>query len=66
MKNSGETDLKYKSSLNHKKNPQKMPPIAKSKEVDSNTGIENTSANFNTLNYPEESINVYDTGDESK
>ena len=29
-----------------------MPPVAKNKMVDSNTGIENTSDDFNPLNYP--------------
>ena len=28
-----------------------MPIVAKKKEIDSNTEIENTSVNFNTLNY---------------
>ena len=35
-----------------KKSPQIMPPVAKNKMVDSNTGIENTSDDFNPLNYP--------------
>ena len=30
------------------------------------TNTEDSSANFNTLNYPEESINPYGTSDESK
>ena len=30
-----------------------MPPVAKNKKVDSNTEKENTSIDFNKLNYPE-------------
>ena len=43
-----------------------MPIVAKKKEIDSNTEIENTSVNFNTLNYPEKCVNIYDTDDESE
>lgn len=42
-----------------------MPLVAKKKKFDSNTGIGNTSVHFNTLNYPEGNINIYDTGNES-
>ena len=42
-----------------------MPSVAKKKKVDSNTGTGNTSVDFNTLNYPEGNINIYDTGNES-
>ena len=41
-----------------------MSPVAKGKKVGSNKEIENTS--FDTLNYQEESINTYNTGDESE
>ena len=34
--------------------------------MNSNTEIENTSFDFNTLNYQEESINAYDLGHESE
>lgn len=43
-----------------------MPPVAKNNKVDSNKGTGNTSVNFNTLNYPKESINIYRTGDKSE
>ena len=43
-----------------------MPIVAKKKKIDNNTEIENTSVNFNTLNYPEKSVNTYDTDDESE
>ena len=43
-----------------------MPIVAKKKKTDNNTEIENTSVNFNTLNYPEKSVNTYDTDDESE
>ena len=43
-----------------------MPIVAKKKEIDSHTEIENTSVNFNTLNYPEKSVNTYVTDDESE
>lgn len=42
-----------------------MPQIAKNKKVDSNAELEKPSVDFDTLSYPEESINAYDTGDES-
>ena len=34
-----------------------MPPESKEKKVDNNVELENTSVYFNTLIYPEESIN---------
>ena len=34
--------------------------------VPRNIHVENTNVDFNTLNYPEESINKWDTGDESE
>ena len=37
-----------------------MSQVVKKKTVDSNSELENPSANFNTLNYPEESRNTYD------
>ena len=43
-----------------------MPIVAKKKKIDNNTEIENTSVNFNTLNYPEKSVNTYDTDDKSE
>ena len=49
MLNSSITDLKKKTSLKRKCSPQLMPPVAKKKNVDTNTEIENTSVDFNTL-----------------
>ena len=49
MPNSSITDLKKKTSLKRKYSPQLMPPVAKKKNVDTNTEIENTSVDFNTL-----------------
>ena len=44
--------------LKHTENtPKIMPPESKEKKVDNNVELENTSAYFNTLIYPEESIN---------
>ena len=43
-----------------------MQPVAKNKKVDSNTEIENSRVDFNTLSYPEENINACGTGDESE
>ena len=37
-----------------------MPLSAKKKMANNNTETENTSVNFNMLNYPEESINASD------
>ena len=66
MANRNETNLK-KASLKQKQNSlQIMLPVANNKKVDSNTKLENPSVDFNTLNYPEESINSYDTVDESE
>ena len=48
------------------KRPKIMPPVARNKNIDSNAEIENTSVDSNTLNYPEESINTYDTVDGSE
>ena len=48
------------------KSQQITPTAAKNKRVESNTEIENTSVDFDTLNYAEESINTCDTGDESE
>ena len=45
---------------------EKSPQIGKNRKVNSNTKIENTSVDFSTSNYPEESINTYDTGGESE
>ena len=42
-----------------------MPPVATNKQVDSNTEIENTSVDFNTVTYPEESIKTNDKGGKS-
>ena len=61
--NSSETDLKKKSLLKQK-SIQIIPPLAKNKRVGSNKEIENTSVD--RLNYPKESINTYNTGDESE
>ena len=41
-----------------------MPPVAKKQK--SNKGIDNASVDFNKWNYPDESINTYDTGGESE
>ena len=67
MANSSKTDLMKKPLLKQKqRSPQIMPPVAKNIKVDSNTEIKNTSVDFNTLNYSEESINIYDTSGESE
>lgn len=42
-----------------------MLPEAKKKKVDSNPWRENTTLNFNTSNYSEQSINTYNTSDKS-
>lgn len=39
-----------------------MLTVAKKKTVESNTELENTSANIDKLSCPEESIYTYDTG----
>ena len=44
--------------------PQIMPPESKKKKVDTNAELENTSVDFNTLNYTKESFNKYNIGDE--
>ena len=57
-------ELKKKASPKQKqKGPQIMPQVAKNKDVDSDTEIENTSVDFNTLNYSKESISTYGTDD---
>ena len=67
MANSSKTDLMKKPLLKQKqRSPQIMPPVAKNIKVDSNTEIKSTSVDFNTLNYSEESINIYDTSGESE
>ena len=43
-----------------------MPPIVTNKKIDSNTEIQNTSVDFNKLNYLEESTNTCSTVDESE
>ena len=52
MKNSSETYLKKKAK-SKKQNLKIMLPVAKNKNADSNTKIENTSVHFNIFNYPE-------------
>ena len=65
--NSSETNLKQKASLKQKQNcPKIMPPIVTNKKIDSNTEIQNTSVDFNKLNYLEESTNTCSTVDESE
>ena len=58
--NGNETNLKKKASLEQKKSHHIIPLSAKKKKTNNNTEIENTSVNFNMLNYPEESINASD------
>lgn len=41
-------------------------PVAKNKNVDSNSEIQNTSIDFSTLNFPKESISTYGKSDESE
>ena len=43
-----------------------MTPVARNKNAESNTEIENASVDFDALNYQEESINTNDTGDDSE
>ena len=43
-----------------------MPPVAKNKKVHYDREIQNPSADFDALNYPEEKINTYDAGDKSE
>ena len=43
-----------------------MPPVAKNKNAESNTEIENASVDFDALNYQEESINTIDSSDDSE
>ena len=40
-----------------------MVPVAKNKKVENYAEIENTSVDFNMLNYPQGGINTYDHGD---
>ena len=58
--NGRETKLKKKASLEQKKSHHIIPLSAKKKKTNNNTEIENTSVNFNMLNYPEESISESD------
>ena len=58
--NGSETKLKKKASLEQKKSHHIIPLSAKKKKTNNNTEIENTSVNFNMLNYPEESISESD------
>ena len=58
--NGNETNLKKKASLEQKKSHHIIPLSAKKTKTNNNTEIENTSANFNMLNYPEESISDSD------
>ena len=58
--NGSETDLNKKASLTKKKIHHIIPLSAKKKKANNNTETENTSVNFNMLNYPEESINASD------
>ena len=55
----------FKGKKNNKKNritkqkqksPQIMPPVPKHKRVHSNAKTENSSVDFDTLNFPEESV----------
>ena len=46
--------------------PQIMQQVSKNKKVDSITEIEHASIDFNVLNYLEETVNAYNTGDESE
>ena len=66
MANSSETNFKKIITKTNKEESTKTPPATKNIKVESNTEIENTSFDFNTLNYAEESINACDTGDESE
>ena len=43
-----------------------MPQVPPNKRFDCKTEIENISFDFNTLCYPEESINICNTSDESE
>ena len=43
-----------------------MQQVSKNKKVDSITEIEHASIDFNVLNYLEETVNTYNTGDESE
>ena len=58
--NGSETKLKKKASLEQNKSHHIIPLSAKKKKTNNNTEIENTSVNFNMLNYPEESISESD------
>ena len=60
MTNNTETDLREKASLKQRqKSLRIMTPMAKNKKIDSNTEIENTTANLR------ESINTYKSHNES-
>lgn len=45
---------------------QIMQQVSKNKKVDSITETEHASIDFNVLNYLEETVNTYNTGDESE
>ena len=65
--NTSENNIKKKVSLKqNRKLALIMLPVAKEKTVESNTELENTSANINKLSCPEESIYTYDTGNVSE
>ena len=53
-------------SKTKKQSPKSILPVANNKNVCSNTETENTSVDFNMLNYPEESVNSNYTGNKSK
>ena len=60
MTNNTETDLREKASLKQRQTSLRiMTPVAKNKKIDSNTEIENTSADLR------ESINTYKSRNES-
>lgn len=60
MTNNTETDLREKASLKQRqKSLRIMTPMAKNEKIDSNTEIENTTANLR------ESINTYKSHNES-
>ena len=58
-----QSNIKEKASLKKSTNNVTSSWVKKNKKktVDSNPELKNTRADFNTLNYPEESRNKYDT-----
>ena len=50
--------MKKASLKQNQKGPQIMSPVAK-KKIESNSELQDPSANFSKLNNPEESINTY-------